>query len=432
MLIEATFENILSFDKTTTFSMVAGKITKQHTDHVRKVDGVSVLRGAILYGANAAGKSNVFKVLALFNQMFLANDCTCFSGKYFQLSASPRKDMICELLFSFGNRIFRYRVKTDGKDIKDETLWMRSNGNDERLFARTGVVVERDGPLADEWYRWRTVQGKALYLRKLFADGLYENRMSIPNSDVLLSAIQGLQSIVPFFLSARIGNTPAWIPGGSESLKAFLKDLLCGADAGISDVVAAPLSKKVLENMPLAQWLETPDVMPLLEQTRELACSFTFGSTYVLLSRTKSGFRGEELKLRHGQAVFPLSAESEGTIRLLEYAPFLLLLRTVPATYLVDEFDSHLHPVLAKHLIATVFEHSHHESQFIVTAHDTTLMTHDLWRTDEVWFAEKRVDGSTDLYSMYNFTPRFDKNLEKGYRQGLYGAIPFPSGGLHP
>jgi AAA15 family ATPase/GTPase len=68
------------------------------------------------------------------------------------------------------------------------------------------------------------------------------------------------------------------------------------------------------------------------------------------------------------------------------------------------------------------------ESQLIVTLHDTNLMTHDIWRADEIWFAEKRVDGSSDLYSLYQFTPRFDKRLEKGYRQGLYGAMPHIGG----
>ena len=58
------------------------------------------------------------------------------------------------------------------------------------------------------------------------------------------------------------------------------------------------------------------------------------------------------------------------------------------------------------------------------TLHDLNLMTNELWRSDEIWFTEKRVDGSTDMYSLYQFKPRFDKNLRKGYMQGKYGAIP--------
>ncbi len=430
MLIQATFENILSFNKPTTFSLVAGKITKQHRNHVRKVGGTPVLRGAILYGANAAGKSNLLKALLLFKQMLLQNDCTAFAGQQFQLTDAPRGGMACELLFSSGERIFRYRVVTDGKTVKEETLWVQTVDGEVRLFSRIGADIVREEPLSDDWYRWRTVQGKSLYLMKMVSDGLLDHRASIPNSDLILSAVQALLLIFPFSLVGPIANVPMILPGGAEPFKLFLKDLLVGADAGISDVVAVPIPRKVLEGMSLPESLAKPDMPFPLGQNQEVAYAFTWGASYILLSRTKTGLKGEEVKLRHGGALFPLSAESEGTIRILEYAPFLLLLRSAPVTYLVDEFDSHLHPVLSKFLLEIVFERSHSDAQFIVTAHDTTLMTHDLWRTDEIWFAEKRQDGSTDLYSMYSFTPRFDKNLEKGYRQGLYGAVPFPVGGL--
>ena len=60
----------------------------------------------------------------------------------------------------------------------------------------------------------------------------------------------------------------------------------------------------------------------------------------------------------------------------------------------------------------------------IFTTHENSLLDVDIFRRDEIWFAEKRVDGSSDLYSLYQFQPRHDKNLEKGYLQGLYGALP--------
>ena len=61
---------------------------------------------------------------------------------------------------------------------------------------------------------------------------------------------------------------------------------------------------------------------------------------------------------------------------------------------------------------------------YVVTAHDTNLMTRDLWRDDEVWFVEKRSDGSSNMYSLSQFSPKRDKNLSRGYLKGLYGALP--------
>ena len=428
MLIEATFENLLSFDKPTTFSMVAGKITKQHKDHVRKVAGTSVLRGAILYGANAAGKTNVIKALALFNQMLLTGDCGAFLGNRFLLSAKPRSDMMCELVVSNAEHVFRYHATTDGKTIRKESLWLISPTGDELLFDRSNIGVRRGPMLDDPWYQWRTVQDKTPYLSKLVSDGLFEHRRQIPNSDILIEAVMALRFVVPLSFVASVSIVPMFIVGGAGRFKDFLKDLLVKADAGITGVTGIPLSKKTLESLPLATAMSRPDMDILMGSTSELSYGFSFNGKYIVLSRSKSGFKGEEIQLQHGLTTFPPEAESEGTRRLVEYAPLFLFLRETPAAYLVDEFDSHLHPALSKFLLETVFATAHPEAQFIVTAHDTTLMTHDLWRTDEIWFAEKRQDGSTDLYSMYNFTPRFDKNLEKGYRQGLYGAVPFPGG----
>lgn len=61
----------------------------------------------------------------------------------------------------------------------------------------------------------------------------------------------------------------------------------------------------------------------------------------------------------------------------------------------------------------------------MTTTHETHLLDLDLLRRDEVWFAEKQPDGATDLYSLYDFQPRYDKNVLQDYLQGRYGAIPF-------
>ena len=79
---------------------------------------------------------------------------------------------------------------------------------------------------------------------------------------------------------------------------------------------------------------------------------------------------------------------------------------------------------MSKFLIQEHMENDKSRGQLIVTLHDLNLMSNEIWRTDEIWFAEKRQDGSSDLYSLYQFTPRFDKDLQNGYMQGKYGAIP--------
>jgi hypothetical protein len=49
-------------------------------------------------------------------------------------------------------------------------------------------------------------------------------------------------------------------------------------------------------------------------------------------------------------------------------------------------------------------------------------------RRDQVWFTEKDAAGSSHLYPLTDYKPRRQENLETGYLQGRYGAIPF----IHP
>ena len=145
---------------------------------------------------------------------------------------------------------------------------------------------------------------------------------------------------------------------------------------------------------------------------------------FFLIKKDKSGISGEEFRLQHNGVSLRAESESGGTVRLIQLSPMLYQLYKGCGTWFIDEADCHMHPVLMRHLLKSFMGRKSDGAQLVVTLHDTNLMSHDIWRTDEIWFAEKRVDGSSDLYSLYQFQPRHDKNLEKGYLQGLYGALP--------
>lgn len=115
----------------------------------------------------------------------------------------------------------------------------------------------------------------------------------------------------------------------------------------------------------------------------------------------------------HNGVEFDTKLESDGTKRLIDLALLFFLLRNPNTCLVIDELDCRLHPFLSKFLIQEHMEDDKQKGQLIVTLHDLNLMSHEIWRTDEIWFTEKRQDGSTDLYSLYQFSPRFDKNLQK-------------------
>ena len=415
MLINLTIENFLSFDTPVSFSMQAGRKTSRHENHVRDVGGIPILKGAAIYGANAAGKSNLLKAMDLFLQMIHRGDCSVLRGLQFALAASIRPDMCFDVVYSNGESVFRYAVTTDGLSVKHERLWSICGEKEHILFDRqngTGLVLGEKLERA-EWYRQRTLADNLLYLPKLLSDGLAENRANIAMSDCILSAYLGLTTIYVLGSESRPSPGAFYLFIKRDEFKSFLLDLLKRADLGVTDLSWEPLSGKEAEMI--------FNMNPFKgDGARVLGISRGF----YLIKKDADGISGEEFRLRHNGVPLRAEAESDGTVRLIHLSPMLYQLYKGHGTWFIDEADCHIHPMLMRFLLKSFMERQINDVQLVITMHDTNLMTHDIWRTDEIWFAEKRVDGSSDLYSLYQFQPRHDKNLAKGYLQGLYGALP--------
>ena len=123
---------------------------------------------------------------------------------------------------------------------------------------------------------------------------------------------------------------------------------------------------------------------------------------------------------------FDLDEESDGTQRLLDFIPALDGILTDEVTFIIDEIDQSIHPALLKALIQKIMSNKLTEGQLIFTTHESNLLDLDIFRQDEVWFAEKdKTSNSTQLYSLSDFKPRYDLDIRKGYLKGRFGAIPF-------
>jgi hypothetical protein len=149
-------------------------------------------------------------------------------------------------------------------------------------------------------------------------------------------------------------------------------------------------------------------------------------------SRTGRGFRFElKHRCESKDAWLPLEEESKGTKTLFRLAlPILQAIRN-GSLLLVDELESSMHPMLAD-LIVRQFndpEINRKNAQLIFSTHDTnllgTLVGDPALRRDQMWLTEKDPRGATVLYPLTDFKPRKDENIERGYIQGRYGAIPF-------
>ena len=135
-----------------------------------------------------------------------------------------------------------------------------------------------------------------------------------------------------------------------------------------------------------------------------------------------------KLMLKHkmrgsnNEIAFEMKEESDGTQRLLDLIP-LLLLAQHNRVFVIDELERSLHPNLSRKFIELFLQAENH-SQLIITTHESALLDLDLLRRDEVWFIEKDRSGASSVYSLEEYKPRYDKDIEKGYLLGRFGAIP--------
>ena len=134
------------------------------------------------------------------------------------------------------------------------------------------------------------------------------------------------------------------------------------------------------------------------------------------------GHRAKEGRIVH----FDLELESAGTRRLLYLLAYVFRSLDKGVPLWIDELDSSLHPRAAEAVLQLFCSSATNRNggQLIATVHDTNLLRSDLLRRDQVWFTEKNPEGGTEIYPLTDFRTRKGDNMELGYLQGRYGAVP--------
>ena len=133
----------------------------------------------------------------------------------------------------------------------------------------------------------------------------------------------------------------------------------------------------------------------------------------------------------NGKKALPIQLESNGTKKMFYLFDFLMDALRNGNVLFIDELDAKLHPLLTKYII-NLFHNSEinkNNGQLIYSTHDTVNLNKDTFRRDEIWFAEKNLDGESRIYSLAeykidNVKVRNDATYNKDYLTGRYGAIP--------
>jgi len=441
MLISFTVTNYRSFHEEQTLSMVANTRIKGHETHLRPLpqQDEQVLPTAIFYGANGAGKSNLVRALTLM-QSFVVHGNRSTRGVHrdaFLLAPEARaKPTVLEIRILAGGHLLEYGFSMNDEAIVEEWLVRLAGKREEIVFARStdgeAVTVNLSkskglAPLLGGGKIQAQAQLGALP-NQLFVSSISKNIPPAEQGEIFQVLrrwfMLGLTIVSPGSCFAGLPNFFRRNPDARKFAGEFLANSSTGVRALETASTAIKLSKDLEDLMQadpgradamIAEWCEDKLDAPGVEILPD-------GSMIGHYLETEVGPPGYKVKL-------PLAEHSDGTRRLTHLLPALFISKLEPVVYVIDEIDRSLHPLLArKYMEYFLAGSATHQSQLILTTHDTNLLDLDLLRRDEIWFAEKNNAGATHLYSLAEFKVRSDLKVDSGYLHGRFGAIPFLGG----
>lgn len=412
MLVEFRIKNFRSLRDEQVFSLVASTdktLLDTHALDTGLRAAPHLLKSAVVYGANASGKSNLIKALQYMRGVVLESAALQPGQTFDRLSpfkldaASGSQPTEFEVTFIVAGVRYQYGFAMTAQRIVREQLLVYKAFKPQRWFER-----HFDAESGKDVYEF----GSGLKGAKNLWEGATR-----PNALFLSVAAQ--------LNSEALGPVFGWFAN---------RLVIFNEQSPLSPQFSVLMLKREAPRKAICEFLRAADMsIADIEVTTKQAMVHTIN--FDLASGKREETAGEQAVddvkfhhvTEHGRAVFDLMDESSGTRNLLFLTGPILDILDKGLTLLVDELDTSLHTLLVQALVRLFHrpEANTGGAQLVLTTHDTSLLdAYGLFRRDQVWFVEKRPDQSSSLYPLTDFSPRKNEALERGYLQGRYGALP--------
>ncbi len=442
MIVSFSVSNFRSFSSEQTFSLVASnRLSGSHEEHAISIPGSSekVLKIGVLYGANAAGKSNLFKALRYLKLVALRprSKSTGTKRETFCLGSNSDEPSTFDLQFIVADKLYRFGFKVDDQRITEEWLVEVIGARERPLYERT---TNKDGNVSIE-AKWP--EGTSPKLVALTTVGGPQNQSFLATmqtnleasdlgdelSKIILWFSHSLQLVAP---GAPFKSLGAMLANDTE-FRDFTNDFLKSSSTGVDhlQIEKQEITEAELHNI-LPEYVVSRRLEALREGRDAVATIRLGDGNEVMLEATPDNhyyiITIQAAHAHHAGHMVPLDLdeESDGTRRLLNLLPALHRLHTSSGVYVIDEVDRSMHPTLVWSFLDFFLRSCDTgQRQIIVTTHESNLLDLAVLRRDEIWFAEKDSSSATHLYSLTDFKVRKDLEIRKHYLQGRFGAVPF-------
>ena len=407
MLLRFSVANFRSFWREQQLSMIASSLKDDPTGltEAPALRGEKLLPLAVIYGANASGKSNLLKALGFMLRTIWGSHKpggpdTKIERNRFALdpNGDTEPSRFCIEFLSEGVR-YEYGFEAFEDRFKSEWLHWWPSGVRSILFKRD----------RQEFNFGRSLNGRNLSLAKLtrpnslfFSAAIQNNHPQLTKIDAFFSAFSSSSNVLPLFHRLHdftdVGLGPRMV--------SFLESIATG-------ISSFQIDKRPSESE-----------IALMQTAKNFSMSdewFDRGEAF--LPRLRFGHRGS-----HGDISFiDLKDESDGTQWLADKLGPILRVLDRGGVIAIDEFGANIHTLAAEAILGLFAskETNPKGAQLIVATHDTNLLGSSHIRRDQVWFTEKNAGGATMLTPLTDIRTRKGDEIEKGYLQGRYGAVPF-------
>ncbi len=412
MLVEFSVKNFMSIKDEITFSMVAGNGDENIENLIKyKKTGERYLKSTAIYGANASGKTNFIRALTAAILMVRRSNSRNINEPLIEMQPfkfdSRTLNEPCEFKFVFikNNIKYIYGFSADVNRIYTEYLY-------QYLSAKPSLIFERKN--VDEYKFTQSEQSKLSELatknteKKLFlSTATAWNYQKTKDAYIWFSedidTYNDYENVSDYafdkFANDKEGNLKRFTINLLKQADILIKDYNFEIkDVNINSIVAFNNIKIPHEN--------------IVQKEVQI-------STFHEIENENGNKENYELDLQE---------ESLGTQSLFFLSPVFKDAFENGKIVIVDEIDKSLHPLLVEFIVKLFNdrETNKNNAQLIFNTHDTNLLSLDNFRRDQIWFVEKEPKkGTTDLYPLDDFSVRKTENIQKGYLNGRYGAIPF-------
>ncbi len=449
MLIRFNVKNFLSFStrddgNTEEFSMLSGKV-RSKKEHIYDDGKIKLLKFAAVYGANAAGKSNLVKAIHFMQHTVVIGLPDGHTEKYCKINPI-NKDMPSYFEFEvmLNGKYYAYGFEvllSQSRFVSEWLVELHADNSEKLIFERD--IEKGQYRLGADFKQKGLFEKMNIYAEDVSDDDtvLFLSLMNQNKKNLYLEyeKTRILRDVFLWIKSALDINYPNQpISDYSYFAKSSNVEEICriisafGTGITSFEMVNVPI-EKVLGELPVKI---QKHVVTEIEQKRAEIRNNKQIKKLAMVMRSNVDFftitideddliQCQTIEFSHGEknVLFQLSEESDGTVRILDLLE--ILLAGEGKTYVIDELDRCLHPSLTYKFVETFLQVAEEKNiQLIVTTHESRLMDFDLLRRDEIWFVNKKKSGESDIYSLEEYNARFDQKIDKAYLEGRYGGVP--------